>query len=90
MIVHRRERTAADRSVLNSLSLVLRIALGGLAGIIIGWFWVSGAIGAGPSVPHISSIPFGMAFLAGFSIETLFSIFDRLNRTIENREPKKA
>jgi hypothetical protein len=90
MIVHRHERKAADRSVLNSLSLVLRIALGGLAGIIIGWFWVPGAIGAGPSVPHISSIPFGMAFLAGFSIETLFSILDRLNRTIENREPRKA
>jgi len=90
MVINRHERAAADRSVLNSLSLVLRIAVGGLAGIVIGWFWVPGAVGAGPSVPEISAIPFGMAFLAGFSIETLFSILDRLNRTIENREPRKA
>ncbi len=47
-------------------------------------------MGDGATVPQISSIPFGMAFLAGFSIETLFSMLDRLNRTIENREPKKA
>jgi hypothetical protein len=62
------------------LSLMLRVALGGVAGIIIGWFWVPT-----PGV-QISSVPFGMAFLAGFSIETLFSLLDRLNRTIENRD----
>ena len=36
----------------------------------------------------ISSIPFGIAFLAGFSIDTLFSMLDRLNKTIENRDAK--
>ena len=90
MIMTRNQQGTGTRSILNSLSLVLRVALGGLAGIIIGWFWVPGAVGNGSTVPQISSIPFGMAFLAGFSIETLFSMLDRLNRTIENREPKKA
>ena len=90
MITTRREHGTSSRSILDSLSLVLRVALGGLAGIIIGWFWVPGAMGNGAAVPQISSIPFGMAFLAGFSIETLFSMLDRLNRTIESRDVKKA
>lgn len=90
MVVSRNGRTYVDTSVLNNLSLLLRIALGGLAGIIIGWFWVPVSMGNGAAVQPISSIPFGMAFLAGFSIETLFSLLDRLNKTIENREPKKA
>jgi hypothetical protein len=41
---------------------------------------------------QISSIPFGVAFLAGFSIDTLFSLLDRLNKAIDSRElkPKDA
>lgn len=83
LIVARNNRIeASDNSVFTALSLLLRIALGGLAGIIIGWFWVP-TQGAS-SVPQISSLPFGIAFLAGFSIETLFSLLDRLNRGIAN------
>jgi tetratricopeptide (TPR) repeat protein len=78
-----------DTSILTELSLVLRIALGGLAGIIIGWFWVPAPIGNGTAAPAISSIPFGIAFLAGFSIDTLFSLLDRLNKTIGNRDAPK-
>jgi hypothetical protein len=65
------------------LSLVMRIALGGVAGIIIGWFWVPTA------GVQISSIPFGMAFLAGFSIDTLFSLLERLNKkATDGSEPR--
>jgi hypothetical protein len=89
MMLSRRDRTGPDQSVFHQLTLLLRIALGGLAGIIIGWFWVPGTVGGGAAAPAISSIPFGIAFLAGFSIETLFSLLDRINRTIENRDQKK-
>lgn len=91
-----RHALPGNGSALNALSLLLRIALGGLAGIIIGWFWVPGA-GTAASLSQISSIPFGIAFLAGFSIETLFSLLDKLNRNLLNPgdeppppEPKKA
>jgi spore maturation protein SpmA len=60
---------------------LLRVALGGIAGIIIGWFWIPTAIKAA-DVASLSSVPFGLAFLTGFSIDVLFSLLDRLNRTI--------
>ncbi len=81
-------RPAPDGPVLNHLSLLLRIALGGLAGIIIGWFWVPTALGNGAATQPISSIPFGIAFLAGFSIETLFSMLDRLNKNVGDRDAR--
>lgn len=91
-----RHALPGNGSALNALSLLLRIALGGLAGIIIGWFWVPGAGTAG-SLSQITSIPFGIAFLAGFSIETLFSLLDKVNHNLLNPgdeppapEPKKA
>jgi hypothetical protein len=67
---------------------VLRVALGALAGIIIGWFSVPNTPAASSAAISISSIPFGMAFLAGFSIESLFSWLDRLNKTIGQRDEK--
>ncbi len=83
------DRLDPANPVLHNLSLLLRIALGGLAGIIIGWFSVPASITSGAAAPPISSIPFGVAFLAGFSIETLFSLLDRLNKTlIEARDVK--
>lgn len=73
------------------LLLVLRVALGGLAGIIIGWFWVPAPpSGSGNSIATaISSIPFGLAFMAGFSIDTLFSLLERIKRTIDTGESTK-
>src|SRR5262249_37588738 len=41
---------------------LVRVALGGIAGIIIGWFWVPSTFKASDIVT-ISSIPFGLAFL---------------------------
>jgi hypothetical protein len=60
---------------------IARIALGGIAGIIIGWFkWPAGP--TAPDLAAISSVPFGLAFLAGFSIDIVFSLLERLNRFI--------
>lgn len=75
------------------LTLLLRITLGGLAGIIVGWFWVPNSDASSPQTITISSVSFGVAFLAGFSIDTLFHMLDRLNSTIgvarRDREPKR-
>jgi hypothetical protein len=57
--------------------LALRLALGGIAGLAIGWFSVPGSSSAA-----ISTIPFGIAFLAGFSIDAVFTLLERLAQTI--------
>jgi spore maturation protein SpmA len=62
---------------------LLRVALGGIAGIIIGWFWIPTASKTA-DVASITSVPFGLAFLTGFSIDVLFSLLDRLNKTISD------
>ena len=59
--------------------ILLRLALGGIAGLVIGWFSVPGV---GTSATQISSIPFGVAFLAGFSIDTLFALLERLTHSL--------
>lgn len=69
--------------VLGATPALVRIAMGGIAGIIIGWFW------APTNLPHtelgaISSVPFGLAFLTGFSIDILFSVLDRLKRSVSD------
>jgi hypothetical protein len=67
-------------------SLILRVLLGGIAGIIIGWFWVPSTPKA-DEIASITSVPFGLAFLTGFSIDILFSLLDRLNRTVTDAQP---
>jgi hypothetical protein len=70
-------RTATIGSTLS----IVRLAMGGIAGIIIGWFWTpTNATATGVGV--VSSVPFGLAFVTGFSIEILFSALDRVNRSI--------
>lgn len=72
-----------DVRALGVLAILLRLALGGLAGIIVGWFALPTGATSTSSALAISSLPFGVAFLAGFSIEGLFSLLDRLNRGAE-------
>jgi hypothetical protein len=62
---------------------LLRVALGGIGGIIIGWFWIP-TVSKTADVASITSVPFGLAFLTGFSIDVLFSLLDRLNKTISD------
>ncbi len=75
-----------DARIVDMLSLLLRVSLGGLAGIIIGWFSVPTESAVGSSAIAVSSIPFGMAFLAGYSIESLFAMLDRLNKTLGQQD----
>ena len=81
---------AGDARIVDMLSLLLRVSLGGLAGIIIGWFSVPTASSAGSSAIVVSSIPFGMAFLAGYGIESLFAMLDRLNKTLGQQDADGA
>jgi len=74
-----------DARILDLLSLLMRVALGGLAGIIVGWFWVPSAASTSSAI-SISSIPFGVAFLSGFSIESLFSLLERMSKAVEDPE----
>jgi hypothetical protein len=57
---------------------ILRLGLGGIAGLAIGWFWVPDASKSVSEISKLSTAPFALAFLAGFSIELLFSLLDRI------------
>lgn len=56
----------------------LRLGLGGIAGLAIGWFWSPTSAKAAMDVANLTTAPFALAFVAGFSIELLFSILDRI------------
>ena len=81
-------RNLARIRVVHVLSLVLRVALGGLAGIIIGWFWVPTSLTANSSAISVSSVPFGIAFLAGFSIDSMFALLEGLVKNFNH--PKEG
>jgi hypothetical protein len=53
----------------------LRVYLGVLAGLVIGWF-LSGKTGSQTSVANLA--PAAVSFVAGYSVEILFSTMDRL------------
>lgn len=57
----------------SNIGYLLRLQLGGLAGLAIGWF-------ASPETFSIvkSLSPFALAFAAGYSVELLFSVLDRI------------
>ena len=60
LVLEGRGSVRADTPVLSSLSLLLRISMGGLAGIIVGWFSVPAPVSHADVVAPISSIPFGI------------------------------
>jgi hypothetical protein len=61
-------------------SIITRLSLGSVAGIVIGWF----SFVASPGIESTTtlSIPFALAFLAGYSIDVVFTLLDKLNRAI--------
>ena len=81
------DKTRSDARIVDMLSLLLRIALGGLAGIIVGWFWVPTSPTPAISTIEVSSVSFGVAFLAGFSIDSLFALLDRV---LKNFQPPRT
>jgi hypothetical protein len=60
----------------DSLPVLMRIALGGVAGIVIGWFGTMAV--PGDAGERSLSIPLALAFLTGYGIELLFSVLDKL------------
>ena len=67
--------------------VLIRFILGGIAGVIIGWFYAPARY-PGNGVELINSIrqfPFMFAFLAGFSSEYAFSFMTRLISTTSNQ-----
>ena len=68
--------------------ILMRVCLGGVAGIVIGWFSSATALGAETTTTALS-IPFALAFLTGYGIEVLFNMLDKLIRTVGD-SPKKA
>jgi hypothetical protein len=66
-------------AVVENVVVVLRLALGALAGVAIGWFAMPAAVSATSTA---SSLPYVLAFLAGFSVDILFTLLDRLNRLV--------
>jgi hypothetical protein len=86
-------KTYGDARIVDLLSLLLRVSLGGLAGIIVGWFWVPTSSTPNSSAFSLSSISFGVAFLAGFSVDSLFALLDRLIKNFgqpSEEKPAKA
>ncbi len=65
------------------LKVALRVALGGFAGIAIGWVWLPTS-GQVLGVPMISITPLTIAFLLGFAIDVFLSFLERLV-TLMNR-----
>ena len=63
------------RMVTSVVITVMRLGLGCVAGIIVGWL-------AGPSelssIKDLANGPFVLAFIAGFSIDIVFSVMDRI------------
>lgn len=65
--------------------MVMRLSLGGLAGIVVGWFATSAT--SNPEITKAVSFPFALAFLTGYGIDVLFGLLDRLNRSIGEALP---
>ncbi len=63
----------------------LRIQLGALSGLAVGWF-----IDAGSSSLVSSLSPLALAFLAGYSIEVVFALMDRLISAFTINENSKG
>jgi hypothetical protein len=63
----------------------LRIQLGALSGLVVGWFLIPGG---GQDMEQAFSVynlgPFALAFIAGYSIELLFSAMDRFIGAFSN------
>ena len=67
--------------------IVMRVSLGGVAGIVVGWFSVSKP--GGLETTSLLSLPFALAFLTGYGIDALFTLLDRFNRAL-GEGPSKA
>ena len=80
-------RSIADATYFPDRSYLLRLALGTLSGLIIGWF-----IFLLPGQSVVSTLsPMALSFVVGYNIEIIFALMDKLidNFTKDDREEKK-
>lgn len=73
---------------LETVSTVLRIVLGGVAGLAIGWV-ISSPEKPGPGSLGTGSISLGLSFLAGYSVDILFSALDRMRQNLSDGAASK-
>lgn len=71
------------------VSLVLRVFLGMISGLAIGWFWThdssaTQAANGGPMALSTLS-PFALAFIAGYGVELFFALLDKIVSTFTNK-----
>jgi hypothetical protein len=69
------------------VSLVLRVFLGMISGLAIGWFWNQNPQGA-TSVGALTATtlsPFALAFVAGYGVELFFALLDKIVSTFTNK-----
>lgn len=64
----------------------LRIQLGALAGLVIGWFLIPGETQTSMAFSVYNLGPYALAFMGGYSIELLFSAMDRFIGAFSNRQ----
>jgi hypothetical protein len=60
---------------------VVRLGIGAVSGIIIGWFWSPSNL-TGTVLAGVSSMPLVLAFLAGYSIDILFFSLERVRSAL--------
>jgi hypothetical protein len=69
------------------VSLVLRVYLGMISGLAIGWFWnqspSTSSTGGPLSISTLS--PFALAFVAGYGVELFFTLLDKIVSTFTNK-----
>jgi Na+/serine symporter len=70
------------------VSLVLRVFLGTISGLAIGWFWTqdttsTATTGGAMSLSTLS--PFALAFVAGYGVELFFALLDKIIATFTNK-----
>jgi hypothetical protein len=75
-----RDVASVRTPAMTTFPMIMRLSLGGVAGIIIGWF--SSASSLGQEGTSTLSVPFALAFLTGYGIDVLFNTLDRLNHAI--------
>ena len=69
------------------VSLVLRVFLGMISGLAIGWFWNQNpaAATAGGAVTVTTLSPFALAFVAGYGVELFFALLDKIVSSFTNK-----
>ncbi|MFV8603372.1 hypothetical protein ACNRDG_03495 [Ralstonia pseudosolanacearum] len=90
MIFVMRNITSERRPAMEVFPMIVRLSLGGLAGIVIGWFSASVGTGSPAVSGNILSLPLVLAFLTGYGIDVFFSLLDRLSGSLIEPQRDKA